>query len=216
VSAPAAKNLAPEALAQDAISLDLRSFLTRHGDAPLLLVRIPPGETELELGLTVPSEAQPAGPPVAKPLPFRTTHQPGPIESSRSVVARAEQRATLAERLEKNLHVAVPLHKRQDGDAMFMDRISVGRAQNKDIVLRHASISKFHAWFEVGASQVVCVSDGGSTNRTRVNGRVLEPRTSTALEPGDVVQFGTVETVLCSPEALWSCLNGVDDKGTAR
>jgi hypothetical protein len=216
VSARAAQNLVPESFAQDVVSLDLRTFLARHGDLPLLLVAIPPGETDLELGLTATSEARPARPDVAKPMPFRTTtNQPGPREASRSVETRAAQRANLAQRLEKNVHVAVPLHKRQDGDTMFMDRISVGRAQNKDIVLRHASISKFHAWFEVDASQVVSVSDGRSTNRTRVNGRILEPRTSNPLEPGDVVQFGTIEAVLCSPEALWSCLNAVEDKQAA-
>jgi hypothetical protein len=202
------RNLAPLALAQDATSLDLRSFLARHGDAPLLLVRIPAGDTELELGLT--GSAPNAGSgraPLAKPMPFRTTHHAMPRELPRPGDAGADPRANLAGLLEQNSYFAVALQKREDGDAMFMDRISVGRAHNKDIVLRHASISKFHAWFEVDSSQAVYVSDGGSTNKTQLNGRPLEPRIVTAVEPGDAVKFGTIETVLCLPKGLWACLN---------
>lgn len=108
----------------------------------------------------------------------------------------------------------MPLQKRDEGDAAFMDRISVGRAQNKDIVLRHPSVSKFHAWFEVDASQSVRVFDSGSTNRTQVNRRPIEPRTSVAVATGDLVQFGAVETVMCSPEMLWWCVNRRYDQGT--
>jgi hypothetical protein len=197
------------ALAQDATSLDLRSFLARHGDAPLLLVRIPPGDTELELALCASApNAGSSRPALAKPLPFRTTHQATPKEFlRRSGEARAEPRENLGALLEKHSYFAVALQKREDGDAMFMGRISIGRAHNKDIVLRHASISKFHAWFEVNSSLGVYVSDGGSTNRTQLNGRPLEPRSATAVEPGDAVQFGAIETVLCLPEGLWACLN---------
>jgi hypothetical protein len=211
-----ARNLAPVALAQDAMSLDLRSFLARYGDAPLLLVRIPAGETELELGLNA-TASNTGSPPsaLARPLPFRTTHQPGPRQAQPSEEMGVEQRANVGALLQKHAYFAVPLKKREDGDAMFMDRISVGRANNKDIVLRHASISKFHAWFEVDPSQAVYVSDGGSTNRTQVNGRALAPRISTAVVPGDLVQFGAIETVLCSPESLWVCVNQENGKATA-
>ena len=207
MSAVLRPNLSSEALLRDVTSLDLRAFLARHGSAPLLLVRIPPGDAELELGLAAALDTG-AGPrSVAKPLPFRTTHQTPPKESPRAFEASSEQRIRVANLLAKHAYVAVPLQKRDDGDAMSMDRISVGRAQNKDIVLRHASISKFHAWFEVDPSQAVRLSDGGSTNRTQVNGRPIEPRMSVTLAPGDSLQFGAVEAVLCSPEMLWWCFN---------
>ena len=88
-----------------------------------------------------------------------------------------------------------------------MGRVSVGRAHNKDIVLRHSSVSKFHAWFEV-EPECMYVSDAGSTNLTRVNDETIEPRTRVVVAPGDAVRFGALETVLCSPETLWSYLNG--------
>jgi hypothetical protein len=207
VSSVLRPNLAPEALFKDLTSLDLRSFLARHGDELLLLVRIPQGDTDLELGLD--TEAGPAS--VAKPLPFRTSHQTPPGGSSRSLGARREERIHLADLLAKHAYVAVPLRKREGGDAAFMDRISVGRAQNKDIVLRHQSISKFHAWFEVD-SDAVHLSDSGSTNKTQVNGHPIEPRTRVPVASGDLVQFGAIEAVLCSPELLWWCFNPRDEE----
>ncbi len=203
--------LAPQALVDDLGSLELRPFLAFHGDAPLLLVRIPPGDTDLELGL----DGGPGQPTGARPLPFRTTHHGAVNPSRRSRPPKAalpspeairEERARVGSLLEKHACVAVALQKREGGDAAFPDRISVGRAQNKDIVLRHASVSKFHAWFEVDGPETVHVLDSGSTNRTQVNGTVIEPKTSVAIVSGDRVQFGAVETLLCSPETLWWCV----------
>jgi hypothetical protein len=206
---PAARNLGhliPVALVEEATTLDLRSFLARHGDAKLLLVRIPEGDTELELGLssTHPGTSRSA---IAKPMPFRTTHQATASESGRSREPRPEDPALLRKLLDRAAYCAVPIQKRGDSDATFMTRISVGRAPNKDIVLRHASISKFHAWFEMEDGATLCVCDAGSTNLTQVNGSPIEPRVAIALDAGDLIRFGAVETVLCSPEGLWTCLN---------
>jgi FHA domain-containing protein len=205
------RNLAPIALVEDATQLDLRSFLARYGDAMFLLVRIPEGDTELELGLrTLNTGASPSA--VAKPMPFRTTHQATPSESRRAAEPRREDPAALGRRIDKEAYFAAPIQKRGDSDATFMARISVGRAPNKDIVLRHASISKFHAWFEMSAEATLCVCDAGSTNLTHVNGRPVEPRATVAVDAGDEIRFGAVETVLSSPEGLWTCLNA-DKRG---
>lgn len=68
-------NLGPRRLVEEALTLDLISFLARHGDAHLLLVRIPEGDSELELGLSAGAASAVAGP---EPLPFRTGHQDPP------------------------------------------------------------------------------------------------------------------------------------------
>jgi predicted component of type VI protein secretion system len=89
-----------------------------------------------------------------------------------------------------------------------MDRISVGRARNKDIVLRHQSVSKFHCWFEVDDVGAFYVTDAGSKNATKVNTKTLKARERTHVEPGDVIRFGSVESILCSPRVLWGALSG--------
>ncbi len=206
MAAPGAlANLGPRRLVEDALSLDLMAFLTRYGDAHLLLVRIPEGDTELELGLSVGAPSAVAGTP--EPLPFRTGHQDVPRAwRSESEKVRREDPAALRQLLEKQPHVAVAVRKRADSDALFMGRISIGRARNKDIVLRHSSISKFHAWFEADESENLHVSDAGSTNLTHLNGKALEARTRTPVDPGDALRFGSIETVICSPSTLWNCL----------
>jgi hypothetical protein len=199
-------NLGPRDLVEDAATLDLMEFLTRHGDAQLLLVRIPEGDTELELGLS-------ASPPTtgvgrAGPFPFRTGLQAPPRAwRSESETVRREEPAALWQLLEKHAYFAVPVRKRADSDALFMGRISIGRARNKDIVLRHSSISKFHAWFEVDESENLHVADAGSTNLTHVNGQPLGPRARTAVSPGDALRFGALESVLCSPGNFWASLH---------
>jgi hypothetical protein len=198
-------NLGPRHLVEDAATLDLMDFLTRHGDTHLLLVRIPEGDTELELGLGAGASNAAAGTP--EPLPFRTGHQEPPRAwRSDSEKARREDPAALWRLIEKYPHVAVPVRKRVDSDALFMGRISIGRARNKDIVLRHPSISKFHAWFEADDYENLRVSDAGSTNLTHLNGKQIAGRASAAVEPGDGLRFGSIETVVCSPGTFWACL----------
>jgi hypothetical protein len=202
------QTLRPQTLVYDATSLDLRGFLARYGDAPFLLVRVSEGDTEMELGLAAATPStRPGRAATPKPLPFNTGFQEEPRPAPGPRPGVVDPRSALRQRLEKDSYIAVPLHKREDSDAMSMERISVGRAHNKDIVLRHSSISKFHAWFEVDEAQTVYVSDAGSTNGTQVNGRLLTPKTTTAVAAGDSIHFGAIETVLCSPHVLWSCLN---------
>jgi hypothetical protein len=202
-------SLAPADLAQDVTTLDLLTFVGRYGDAPFLLVRLSAGDTELELGLTAAASSS-RRPKVAKPLPFRTKHQSAPPASDR------DWRASLEQLLEKHAHFVVPLRKREGSDTVLMGHISVGRAHNKDIVLRHSTISKFHAWFEMEPPDDVYVTDAGSTNLSRLNGQPLEPRVRTAVGPGDVVRFGAVEAAVCSAEALWSCMNPDTESVSAR
>jgi hypothetical protein len=203
--------LAPPALVHDVTSLDLLTFVARYGDAPFLLVRLPDGDAELEAGLTATASSSDRA-KVAKPLPFRTTHQTAQAGARQSEESRRDRRATIAQLMAKHAYFAVPLRKREGSDTVLMGHISVGRAHNKDVVLRHASISKFHAWFEVDPSDDIYMSDAGSTNLSRLNGKTLEPRVRTAVDPGDTLQFGAVEALVCSSETLWLCMNQGDDR----
>jgi hypothetical protein len=212
--------LGPRHLVEDASALDLMEFLNRYGDSQLLLVRIPDGDTELELGLG--ADAPNTGSIRPGPFPFRTGLQSPPRAwRAEGEKARREDPATLLQLVEKHVYFAVPVRKRADSDALFMGRISIGRARNKDIVLRHSTISKFHAWFEADESANLHVFDAGSTNLTHVNGQPIEARARTAVEPGDALRFGAVETVVCSPGTFWACLDldkagGAGAKGIVR
>jgi type VI secretion system protein len=71
--------------------------------------------------------------------------------------------------------------------------LTVGRADNNDWVLtdptaRHA-LSRRHCRFDM-APQGATVTDLGSTNGTRVDGRLLAPHTPTPLHDGQVVEIG--------------------------
>ena len=216
VNPAASKKLAPMELARDAMTLDLIEFMTRYGDAPLLLVRVEDGDEELELGLSATAPATGTGrSTISEPLPFRTDLQEVPIRPRASGRRGREEPEALRRLLEQHRYFGVPLRKRGDADALFMDRVSIGRARNKDIVLRHATISKFHAWFEVNEADTMYVCDAGSTNLTHVNEKQLEPRVRTAVEPGDVIRFGSVVTVLSSANGLWASFRAEGSSGVA-
>jgi len=189
------------------MALDLLGFLTKYGEAQLLLVRIPEGDAELELGLGAAAPATGAGKStLAGLLPFRTGLQESP-RALRSEKTRRQDPAALWQLIQKDVYFAVGVRKRDDSDALFMGRISIGRARNKDIVLRHSSVSKFHAWFEIDPSEEIFLCDAGSTNLTHVNGQPVEARARTPVSPGDSLRFGAVETILCSPRTFWESLH---------
>jgi FHA domain len=194
-------DLLPSPLVESAMSRTQRSFLSNHGTALVLLVQIPPGDLELEQGLV----ASDAGSAI---MPFRTEGQPLAKEADDTArAALLDESAVLAKHLLGKRHLAIALRKRDDSDSLYADRISVGRARNKDVSLRHATVSKFHAWFEEGEDGSFFVSDAESKNLTRVNGRALPPRVRMAVAGGDRLRFGSVDCVLCSAPTLWAFLH---------
>jgi len=97
----------------------------------------------------------------------------------------------------------------------WRSRISVGRAQNNDLVLRHDSVSKLHAHFLVRAAQrrgqsheELVLSDVGSANGTLVNGKTVEEGEDRAVvvSAGDRILFGEVDCSLLDAAALHSRL----------
>jgi hypothetical protein len=88
----------------------------------------------------------------------------------------------------------------------YADLISIGRAKNCDIVLRHNSVSKLHAYLTVLGPELVKLVDSGSANGTTVNGNKAEPKMPLLLTPDDTVVFGEVSTRLVSPDALYQLL----------
>src|SRR5688500_18771120 len=119
----------------------------------MLLIMLTGSDSELTLGLSASDHADSDG------LAFRTATRDlkstftGDVVQARA--AGAGRARTFSEQTSERLPVAlarascyvVPICKR--AEASFLHQVSVGRARNHDIVLRHRSVSKFHAWFEV-------------------------------------------------------------------
>lgn len=205
-----AKSVLPEELSQALLTRAQGTFAKAYADTLLLLVRVDT-DADLREGLLPGSGERPSGAYLPKrQLGYHTELHT--LEALRALLASAEQSRqqqvqTIADALKSGPHVAVPLRKRPTADQISLERISLGRASNKDIVLRDASVSKFHAWFELFEDRDFGVADGGSTNLTRVNGKPLSPRQLVHVTPGDRLQFGSVTTVLCEAEALWSAVH---------
>jgi hypothetical protein len=199
------ENTGPSELVELAANRELDDFLRLYEGTLLLLIRVPSADVELLAGLNVTAirdDANVAVEPVSKTAEM----SPEELEATATGIKThpIETELRLIQLLAQGRHCAVPLRKRITAEALNPTRVSVGRAPNKDIVLRHDSVSKFHAWFELDESGSFFVTDAGSKNATWLNGKPIVMATS--VRAGDTLRFGTVDATLCSPRALWRVL----------
>ncbi len=96
-------------------------------------------------------------------------------------------------------------------------RVSVGRAANNDIVIRHDSVSKLHAHFhtvtgiiERGSLLPCMITDVGSSNGTTINGALLTMDKETPVANKDNLVFGTVSCRFLDASTLHAELNALD------
>jgi len=188
-----------------AMTQPLGEFSAAFGDASFLLVKLDDPTGELEAGLAaLKTSQQSRTQPNLNVLAFHTVV--ADVNDLPKSFAKDDPAGVsvseLRRRLSQARHFAITLDKRVH-DGTYVDRISVGRARNKDIVLRHPSVSKFHAWFERDAQGVWCVADAGSKNGTRTNAVEMTARDLIKTKPGDLIRFGSVEAMLCSCDTLW-------------
>lgn len=75
--------------------------------------------------------------------------------------------------------------------------LQVGRDVNpdSDLLLNDAKVSRHHATIELGERGLV-ITDHGSTNRTRINGRLIRPNEAEPLSGGEEIAFGPDTTVV--------------------
>jgi pSer/pThr/pTyr-binding forkhead associated (FHA) protein len=90
---------------------------------------------------------------------------------------------------------------------------SVGTTRNNDIVVRDASVSKFHAFFQdTEDERIFVLQDARSTNGTYVNGEPVPAQGQgdpLKVRTGDRVRFGNVELTLMDAEEFIALLKQV-------
>lgn len=189
----------PTDLVGQALQLPLRPFVEACQSPYLLLVPLDDPGSELAHGLLGdPSEG------FSSKLASLTMQRSAALSQPRSSLmpGRSERWAAIPrELLRKHCHI-IPLRK-GPGDS-FMERISLGRTRNHDVVMRNATVSKFHAWFEIHEGKLF-VGDAESRNHTHLNGARVTSRVE--VPPGSALKFGSVEAYVYESEALWGCMH---------
>jgi hypothetical protein len=148
-----------------------------------------PAPQEEYVGPAEPIRAAPAGKPPTGPPQAPPAAQPGTSGAGRTMVYSTAGR--VAEPLEESARV------RQENAVLLIDGkrvpvrtggVTLGRSRQCDVVLEDPNVSRRHAELRPrGGSWVL--TDLGSTNGSRVNGRALSG--PTVVRPGDEIELGT-------------------------
>jgi hypothetical protein len=108
-------------------------------------------------------------------------------------------------RIDPGRYGLYPLAK--SGANPWADRILIGRATNNDIVFRHESVSKVHAYFERDESGALRLHDAKSANGTRVDGKAVETGgAGLPVKSGSALLFGSLACELISSGDLFDAL----------
>ncbi|MCD6499007.1 MAG: FHA domain-containing protein [Deltaproteobacteria bacterium] len=91
----------------------------------------------------------------------------------------------------------------------FSGWISVGRAGNNDVVLKHASVSKIHARIYQEDGPKFFVQDAGSANGTMVRGIRVTGDRHMAIRVGDTVRFGELSCEFFDGAGLYDRLRRI-------
>lgn len=206
------RQLGPDVVAHGIQAESRAQFLERFGGTPFLLINVRSGDGDLESNLQATAPIGSSGVsirPSSESMGFHTAlpSNTGEPQSARIRKHSVFVASTLALQLVHSRFFAVPLRKRMAVESPSAERISVGRTLNRDIVLRHPSVSKFHGWFEMDEGRDFFYQDGGSRNGTRLNDVKLPSREPHLVEPGDTLAFGSIRALLCLPDTLWDSLH---------
>jgi pSer/pThr/pTyr-binding forkhead associated (FHA) protein len=85
--------------------------------------------------------------------------------------------------------------------------VTIGHAENNDVVLRHQQVSRFHAYVQEANRRRYLV-DANSRNGTSVNGQRLTPSKAFELPPKAIIRLGLLEVTYLVPEELLPWLEG--------
>lgn len=201
------RELTPSDLVHDARREDEFAFVRLHRGAAFIAVRLLDDAPELEGGLKhVAGNTLPVRPILAT-MAFKTQAvSASGTHTWRLGLTGSVRPSARSCSLPDGRHHLVRLAKREGVANNSSQRISVGRAATEDLVLRHMSISKFHAWFEMDEALRWHVTDAGSMNHTFVNDLQLQPRVRTLVAPGNQLRMGSVDVVFLDAATLWNAV----------
>jgi pSer/pThr/pTyr-binding forkhead associated (FHA) protein len=83
--------------------------------------------------------------------------------------------------------------------------VTIGHAENNDVVLRHHLVSRFHAYVKVVDGKR-CLVDAASRNGTWLDGQRLVPTRPVPLPPQAAIKLGGPSVTWLEPERLASWL----------
>ena len=100
--------------------------------------------------------------------------------------------------------VAIPVMKAEPNAFPF--GITIGHAENNDIILRHQKVSRFHAYVQ-RAGEAFTLVDANSKNGAWLDGRKLTPSKPMQLPPHARLLLGEVELEYFEPARLVAWLD---------
>jgi hypothetical protein len=98
----------------------------------------------------------------------------------------------------------IRLYKRASNP--FAQWITVGRAQNNDIVVRSTDMSKFHAYYSQREDGGWALTDSNSTNGSFLGGERLLPNRPYPIENGQSVFLASTQMTLLQAKGLYQFL----------
>lgn len=197
--------LSPPQLVRASVYLSEQAFAQAYGAAPFIAIGVPPGHGAVAAGLDflVGGAGMEAA---AKDLGRNDPHT-SLLEQRQALQGPPAtlNLPGLVQRLASGHRHMVWVARRPSSTSSRGNRVSLGRALSADIILRHSSISKRHAYVchEDGTWHLV---DTGSKNGTLLNGARLTPRRREALGIGDQLSFGSIEALFLDARTLWRVL----------
>ena len=177
----------------EGVALNQISFRPWNGVVPLIAILALLGLSQLRFGVSqeelkaiVEAQAAPPPPPVSRPVPRSAPAAPPPRAAPPTPLAGGGGSGT-------RLQTLNPIAPIASEYAVLKDEVSLGRGEDNDIVIPHASVSRIHARLlkRNGAYEL---TDLNSTNGSFVDDRQI--RGSTVVSNGSQVRLGDIRFVL--------------------
>jgi hypothetical protein len=93
----------------------------------------------------------------------------------------------------------------------YKSKITLGRAKINDIIIEDVRISKVHTFFFSAQNKSIQVMDAGSSNKTKIDTKVLESHKQYPINDGDSISFWKYTFVFLTPNGFIKILKSLPD-----